>query len=263
MKTNHYFFIICFLLVQLMFSNVLVMNGLTHVYSGRSGETITGEVILINSSSIEQRVTFDLNDALFSCSKDRVFSDTESHSKSSRSWFMGNLMDITLAAKERFVYKFDIQIPKNQDINGSFWSVLMVNIEQPIKEETLNAQIGLDTKISYAIGLLTHVNSFEEMNMDFQSIDLIKDTDDFKKQLEIKLINESAFIEVVKLSLEVYNTHGDLVLTNNSKRVLNFPGFCKDYSLDVSELPIGEYECVLIAEAREEFIGTNFSLKLE
>ena len=39
-------------------ANVIVVNGLTHKFSGVSGQTFKGEVILINPTSIDQGVIF-------------------------------------------------------------------------------------------------------------------------------------------------------------------------------------------------------------
>ena len=73
MKTVFLTLIIFTFFITSVYSNVIIINGLTHIYSGLSGDTIRGEVILINSSTNEQRVTFELNEALFSCTSDRVF----------------------------------------------------------------------------------------------------------------------------------------------------------------------------------------------
>tara|TARA_R110002050_G_scaffold116847_2_gene233395 strand:+ start:43159 stop:43950 length:792 start_codon:yes stop_codon:yes gene_type:complete len=258
--TTLIFFIFCIYNAQ---SSVVVLNGLTHVYKGISGDVIIGEVILVNNSNIEQRVTFDLNDAIFSCSSNRFFTNETTHSQSSKDWFRAELMNKTLMPKEKYIYKYTITIPNDQNIKGSFWSMLMVNIEKPIKEEALNNNVGLDTKIRYAVALLTNVNSYDEVNLDFKNIDFNEDSNSAKKELNVKIFNESLFIEGVRLTLEVYNNEGIKIYESITDRNMAFPGFCKDYQLDISDLPQGEYECVLIADSREEFLGANITLTID
>jgi hypothetical protein len=262
---RHIFFtsILLLLFVNQSYSSVVIINGLTHVYSGFSGDQLQGEIILLNTTGFEQRVSFKLNDAIFSCESERFFSEEISHSQSSITWFNGSLMDKVLAPNEKYIYRFSINIPKDPSLRGSFWTALMINIEKPIREEKLNKKIGLDTKIRYAVGLLTNVNNFTEVNLEFQNLDLKQNTSTSEKSLLIKLINESLFIEGVKLTLEIYNQNGEKVLEVNTKRKMVFPGFCKEYDIDISQLEEGNYEGILMADARKQFVGTNVSLTIE
>ena len=220
-------------------------------------------MILINNSSEEQRVTFDLSEAHFSCTNNRVFSKYPSHPNSSSDWFKSNLSNKVLGPKEKYIYHFKIEIPKKTTLQGSYWSVLMVNVEKPIKENFLNQKIALDTKVRYAIGLVTNVNEFDEIDIDFKNIQLKENDKSTVKHLKITITNKSLFVEGVKLSLEVYNKEGTKVHEFISDRNMAFPGFCRDYSIDISSLANGEYECVLIADSRDDFIGTNISLTVK
>ncbi len=249
------------LFVNLTYSSVIVTNGLTHIYSGISGTQIQGEIILLNNSDEEQTVSFSLHEAIFSCTGDRTFSTTQSHLKSSLKWFDGSLMDKVLKSREQYSYKFIINIPKDQTLRGTFWNMLMVDIEKPIKKEKLAKNIGLNTKMRYAIALITNVNSLDEVSLDFQKVDIDKTTDN--KNLIVKIANQNSFIEGVKLSLEVYDSEGENIFQKTTKRGLVFPGFCKDYTINISELPKGNYTCLLVADSREKFIGTNVSLAID
>ena len=256
-----YLIIALSLFVNLTYSSVVVTNGLTHIYSGMSGTQIQGEVILLNNSDIEQTVSFSLHEAIFSCTGDRTFSTTQSHLKSSLKWFDGSLMDKVLNPREQYTYKFIINIPKDQALRGTFWNMLMVDIEKPIKKEKLAQNIGLNTKMRYAIALITNVNSLDEVSLDFQKVDIDKTTGN--KNLTIKIANQHSFIEGVKLSLEVYDSEGKNIFQKTTIRGLVFPGFCKDYIIDISDLPTGNYECLLVADSREKFVGTNISLAID
>ncbi|AOW20492.1 hypothetical protein LPB138_07305 [Urechidicola croceus] len=246
-----------------MYANVAITNGLTHIYKGNSGDVISGEVILMNGSDQEQLVTFELNEAIFSCETNRIFTNEYSHPKSSTDWFNGKVLNKVLGPKEKYVYTYTIEMPNDKSLRGSYWTVLKVNLEKPIREESINGNIGLDTKITYAVALLTHVNDYDELSLDFENINLKEDAQNLKKELEVKLINNSLFIEGIKLSLEIYDNNGVKVHEGKTDRNLTFPGFCRDFLIDVSSLPNGKYECVLIADSREEFIGTNISLTID
>lgn len=239
-------------------SSVIILNGLTHTHNAVPGEMIQGEIVIMNTSDSEQRITFRLNDVIFSCGNSRVFTADSTHIQSSKSWFRGSLMDRMLLPKEKYTYKYAIDVPATK-LDGSFWNALMIEVVNPIKEERLTAKIDLDTKIRYGIGLITNINRIYELEVEFDSVDLAKDESDHNV-LIVNLFNPSNYVEGLKLSLEVYNSNGKKVFETTSKRPIVFPNMCMEFSLDLKDLGNGEYECILIADSREEYVGTNLSL---
>lgn len=248
--------------ITIIQANVVIINGLTHSYSGVSGQTFQGEVVLANTSNKEQRVTFGLSEALYNCEEGRMFVENANHKNSSTNWFEGAVAEKVLLAKEKYTFKFSITIPNDVSLNGSYWTTLMINVDKPIKEEVVN-NIGLDTMIRYAVRLLTDVNIKEEVAIDFKSVNLKLNKQNNKRQLDVKVLNESIFIENVKLTLEVYDVNGTKVIETATNRSKIFPNVCRDFSIDVSNLPIGNYQCIILADSREEFIGTNVNLTIE
>ena len=262
MKNYTWFFIIFVLFsFKFTFASVSITNGLTHKYKADNGETIEGEIILLNASQLNQRVTFSLNNAILSCNDKTYFTASQTHSKSSNTWFKSAVSEKILAPGESYVYRFSLHVPVNT-LDGSYWSIIMVNIEKPIKEQMLQEKIGVLSKIRYAIQLLTDVNQLDEMHLEFDKIALnIKIPK--KKQLEVVLNNQGQFIESTSVILEVYNNSGIKLETIEAKVKNIFPNACKAFVLDVSNLNPGEYECIVLAKSRDEYSGTNLSLSIE
>lgn len=248
--------------IALLHANVIVVNGLTHTYSGVSGQTFQGEVVLVNPTEVDQRVLFSLSEAIYNCESGRAFVEDLDHKNSSTSWFDGSVLDKVLASKEKYIYKYSITIPYDATLKGSYWTTLMVDVDKPIREETANG-IGLNTKMRYAIRLLTDVNVKEDVEIDFTNIELKLNTQKNKRELVVKMLNGTVFIENVKLTLEVYDAGGNRVLETETKRLAVFPEVCRDFIVDVSGLPDGNYQCIILANSREEFVGTNVDLTIE
>ncbi|PIB34031.1 hypothetical protein BFP72_00590 [Reichenbachiella sp. 5M10] len=242
--------------------SVTVLNGLSHMYSGQSGEEIRGHVVLLNTSDQTERVRFELNEAIFSCDSSRVFTNREAHSQSSSAWFASDVMDKELAPNEQYIYDYSIHIPEDESLQGSYWTVLMVSVENSVSAEQLMSGVSIDSKVRYAIGLMTHVNAFDQVQLDFDDVELALDTLDYAQALDIRLKNDGQFIEGVSLILEVYDMDGEKVTDIYSDRNMVFPGVCKRYLMDISSLPDGEYYCLLLANARDEYAGTSISLTL-
>lgn len=241
-------------------ANVIVLNGLTHSYSGVSGQVFEGEVVLANTSTVEQRVSFSLNEAIYDCNKGRAFVEGVNHINSSTNWFNGAVSEKILEPKEKYIFKYSITVPSSTTLDGSFWTTLMINVDKPIREETV-ANIGLDTKIRYAVRILVDVNIPEDVNFNFKSIN-IKSNNTSKRQLIIKVLNDSKFIENVKLSLEFYNKEGEKVYEIQTNRSKVFPKVCREFLIDISDLSIGVYQCLILADARDEYIGTQMDIAI-
>lgn len=245
------------------FASVIILNGLTHVFSGNSGDELRGEVVLLNSSDEEQMVFFEINEVLFSCETPRIFTDKNPHEQSSSNWFLGESMSVLLSPREKYVYRFSMLVPKNKIEAGSYWSMLMITVENPIRQETLTNSVGLDTKIRYGVGLLTHVGNFDSVDLGFGSIELDTDSTHTRKTLSVSIKNAGDFIEGVAMTLEIYDAGGKKIKKFETKRNMVFPGFCRSYDINISELPAGEYQCLLLADSRDDFTGTNLPLILK
>ena len=244
------------------FSGVLIVNGLTHTYEGSSGDRVRGEIILQNTSNIDQLVTFDLNEAIFSCSEFRKFTKDMSHERSSLTWFEGNLGDKVLAPNERFVYRFSINIPEDATLKGSYWNMVMIQVEKPMQQQQSNA-VALNSKMQYAVGVMTNVNNIEDLDLTFTSIDFLPEAGLPSKNLSVNLENENLFVEDVKLLLEIYDATGTKIMEKSTVRNLIFPGFCQEFIIDLTSLAKGNYQCMLIADSREEYVGANINLNIE
>lgn len=263
MKIKFILTIVFILLAKSLFAGVAITNGLTHVYNGVSGNVISGEIILVNTTEIDQRITFNIQDAIYSCTRTRIFSEDITHSFSSKKWFSANTMEKVLKPKEKYVYRFSVTIPKDKNLRGTYWSVVMVNVEKPVDEGVVKNGVQLNSKIRYAVGLYTNVNSLDAVDLDFDTITLNKDKETKNKSLDIKILNNSVFIQGVKLTLEVYNDQGVKVHEVITGRSLTIPGACRNFKIELTNVPKGNYQCVLIADSKKEFVGTNVSLNIE
>lgn len=237
-------------------ANVTVINGLTHVHQGVSGERIQGELIVINTSKVDQSINLELSDAHFSCTADRTFSSDSSHMQSSMTWLTLPFQSMVLAAGERRSIPYEVQIPSDLPGLGSFWSVIMVNVDQPIAERVMENNLGLSSKIRYAIGVITHINEPSGFNLSFTGASMDKN------KLELEVQNQGTYLEGVKITLEIYNNSSELVDVISTDRNMVFPGFCRKYLLDLSMIPSGSYQVIVVANNKKEYVGTTVELNL-
>jgi hypothetical protein len=250
-------FLFLVLSIQVSNANIVVLNGLTHVHQSASGQLITGIIKLKNAGESEQRVIIYFNDLFQECGKETVLTADDSHNNSIKSWLTTNVNEHVFLANEEYELIYTINVPNDVAIDGSYWGVLMVEIEKPIKEDELEYGVKLESKVRYGIQIIADINERTPSELEFYDIKI--EEPDGNKLINVNLKNLGSFYVEPTLMLEVFNGNGEQAKKVEVKFKKVYPNSCKSFSLDISGLPKGAYTAVLVAD-----YGKNiYSIDLE
>lgn len=238
-------------------ANVVILNGLTHVHQSSSGQLITGVIRLKNTSGTEQRVIIYFNDLFQECGKETVLTADSTHNNSIKNWLSTNVNEHVFQANEEYELIYTINVPNDVAIDGSFWGVLMVEIEKPIKEDELQYGVKLESKVRYGIQIIADINKRTPSELEFYDIKI--EEPDGNKIIQIDLKNLGTYYVQPTLILEVFNTNGEQVKKVEVKFKKVYPNSCKGFTMDISGLPKGAYTAVLVADYGENI----YSIDLE
>ena len=259
-------FILQFLLLLSVesFSGVVVLNGLTHVHSAEAGSQITGKVKIRNDSPKDNRIIIYKQDLILSCDKMAVFeyADINTNPKSMGNWLRYNVDEKILSPNEEFDLSYSINVPKDLDQKGSYWTVLMIEGADPIREkESTSIEVG--SKIRYAVQFITELGSYESPKLQFENIEYKKLSNNTSNVLQVKLKNIGQFTSQTKVLLEIYDSNGTRlnVFQGSVRRI--YPNLCNIFELEVKNLPTGIYDGVIIADNGTDLFGSNVSIKIE
>ena len=246
------------------FSGVVVLNGLTHVHSGDAGSQISGKVKIRNDSSKETRIVIYKQDLMLSCDKTAIFEykDINTNPRSMGNWLQVNIDEKILSPYEEYDLSYSINVPKNVKEKGSFWTILMVEGADPIREqESQTLQVG--SKIRYAIQLITELGSFESPKLQFENVEYKKQLENSNNIVQIKLKNIGQYSAQTMVILEIYDSKGTKlkVFKDSIRRI--YPNLCNVFELEIKGLPKGIYDGVIIADNSKDLFGTNVSIKIE
>jgi hypothetical protein len=248
-----------FLVFSFQISNagVVILNGLTHVHQSASGQLVTGIIRMKNTDETEQRVIVYFNDLFQECGKETVLTADNSHNNSIKNWLTTNVNEHVFKANEEYELIYTINVPNDVEIDGSFWGVLMVEIEKPIKEDELEYGVKLQSKVRYGIQIIADINERTPSELEFYDIKI--EGNDGNKLINVDLKNLGTFYVEPTLILEVFNSNGLQEKKVEVKFKKVYPNSCKAFSLDISGLPKGAYTAVLVAD-----YGKNiYSIDLE
>jgi len=252
--------LVSFILIAVnSFSNVVVLNGLTHVHKTNSGEIITGIIKLKNTKNTEQRVIIYFNDLFQQCGEETILTKDASHDNSILNWFSTNINERVLKGNEEYELLYTINVPENSTIKGSYYGVLMVEIEKPIKEDALNYGVKLESKVRYGIQIIADVNERTPSELEFYDIK-IEDIET-SKIINVDIQNKGDFYVQPTLVLEVFNENGEQAKKMELKFKKIYPNSCKAFSLDISDLPKGAYTAILVADYGENMFAIDLEFE--
>lgn len=254
------FFLISFCFIYLFSSaNVVVLNGLTHVHKTSSGQIISGVVKLKNTKDTEQRIIVYFNDLFQECGKETVLTSDFSHKNSIAKWFSTNVNERVLKANEEYELLYTINVPEGTDIKGSFWGVLMVEIEKPIKEDDLEYGVKLESKVRYGIQIIADINERTQSGLEFYNLEI--EELNSTKIINVDVQNIGEFYVQPTLVLEVFNENGEQAKKLEVKFKKIYPNSCKAFSLDISDIPKGAYTAVLVADYGENMYAIDLEFE--
>lgn len=264
MKKTSILLLLLFFSIQ-AFSGVVVLNGLTHVHSGEAGSVISGKIKIRNDSPKENRIIVYKQDLVLSCNNVSIFEykDINTNPRSMGSWLTVNVDEKILSPHEEYELSYSINVPENITQKGSYWTVLMVEGADPIRESENNSlQVG--SKIRYAVQLITELGSFESPTLQFENVEYKKGIDVTSNNIvQVKLKNIGQYSTQTKVLLEIYDSQGTKlkVFQGSVRRI--YPNLCNVFELEIKDLPKGIYDGVIIADNSKDLFGSNVSIKID
>lgn len=262
---KNFFFLLTALFVSVTLSaSVLVTNGLTHIHEVSRGQKLTGEVSLKNVGKSDQRVLIYFKDLKVGCDTLSLnLKEPGTQERSNANWISTAYEEVVIKPGDEFPLKYKIDVPQNGLGEGTFWSALMVEVKNPIDTNQNEKGLHISSNIRYAIQLITNLSTNAEAQIDFFDVNLTDNEQKEGKALTVRLNNSSIKLLRLELKLELYNTSGEMVYSNDGEKRKLYPGQCKDFTLPLKEVPSGTYQAVLIADCGASgLFGTTVDLQL-
>lgn len=250
---------ILFLLLSLhSLASIVVLNGLSHTHEGVNGVTITGKITVRNNGKKEARIMIYNEDLMVSCDKPVDYGKINSHERSLGSWIKTNIEEKVLQSNEVYDIMYTLTVP--EDRKGSFWSVIMIEGADPVKEDVENG-VKIDSKVRYAILVIGHAEAVESPKISFEQMK-ITPKDSVSQALSVKLKNNGIFVVPARLSVEIYDDAGKKLKTVESAPKRVYPEKCTEFELVIKDIPKGKYVGVLIADNGKDLYGANINLEI-
>lgn len=237
----------------------MILNGLSHTHDGAGGATVSGKITVQNNGKKEAKILIYREDMVVSCDKPVDYDKINSHDRSLGDWMQTNVEEKWLQSGEVYDVTYTVTVPDG--VKGSYWSVVMIEGADPVKEDLIEKGVRIDSKVRYAVLVIANAGPVESPGIGFAGIK-VSPKDSSSRVLQVKLRNNGLFVARTRLSIEIYDDAGKKIKTGESPARRTYPGKCTDFELVIKDLPKGKYEGVLIADNGKDLYGANMGLEV-
>ncbi|WAC14701.1 hypothetical protein [Dyadobacter pollutisoli] len=243
-------------------ASVVILNGLSHTHTLSSVDTpVQGVIRVKNEGPKESRIVVYRQDLVPECGKGFSYPQAGSHARSLGNALKTNVDEKLLASNEEYDLRYVIGMDKDKTSPGTYWEVVMVEVGEPIRERQKNG-IEVSSSVRYAIQVIVDVASFESPELTYENVTFNK-VPDQQGSLNITLKNKGVFGIRASVVLEVYDASGNKVKTTEPINRMLYPGHCSTFEIALNNLPRGKYDCVIVADTKQDLFGSNISLQIE
>lgn len=258
------FFIILMLSSYFVKANIVILNGLSHIYKVENGQIYKGKISIENTSNEPQNIKFFLQDFGYQSDGSILYNTPNTNNKSNAEWIKLNTNLINLKAKQKTEILYEITVPKQVADVGSYWSVIIVEPVDNIKPSNETQGVNITSIVRYAIQIITDIDSEKaKPNLKFEGIKIEKE--DKLQILKIAVANEGNLYCKPSIAIEIYDKkNGDKVATFSSLPMGLLPQTSKSFYIDISKMPPEKYNAVLIAtDSDENAFALNVELEIK
>lgn len=246
---------------------VCVIGGMTRESKLQLGGKTEGKIMLRNVGKEAREVKMYQTDYSFAADGTTVYGEPGSMARSNAAWITYSPHQLTIQPGETALVYFSVQVPSNNKLIGSYWSVLMAEQLpqgaldlQRNKPETVS--IGVRTVMRYAIQIVTHIGDTGKYAVKFAN-----------RQIQVKEHQRLLWVDVENIGehgmrptlwTEIYDENGVSLGRFDGNRLRIYPGCSARFEVDLSQLPAGKFKALLVADNGDDNVfGTQCQFELK
>ncbi|MFK7933366.1 MAG: hypothetical protein AB8G22_07640 [Saprospiraceae bacterium] len=264
MKHNQVLFALLFCLLTTFSAQagVVILNGLSHIHQVNLGENYRGSIQIRNSGNADQDVKLYLRDYRFHHNGDAFYDEPNYHERSNTDWITLTPTLVTLKPYEERTIFYEINVPAEVKLDGTFWSVIMV---EGIKDlgKTASGGVSINTQVRYAVQVATNMGETGTRELEFIGAE-IKKLPDATKRLFVNVENKGERLLQPTMQVEIFDEGGNSVGQFTADRRKVYPETSTRFFVNLPQLPIGKYQALLLADCSDEDVfGINVELSVD
>jgi hypothetical protein len=252
--------LIFILAVVLVRADILIINGLTHIFQASPGQVLSGVIELQNNSTDPARVRIYLSDYFFYHTGSTEYPEAGSLQRSNANWIELQTPEITVPGNSNLTYSFSAVVPSDESLSGTYWAVIMVEPIDDFKDDEVEG-ITVRTKTRYAIQVVTNFGEPQVKSVAILGRSLSKNNGLYSLNMDIQ--NTGNWWMRPELSASVFNQSGETVGEFRGNSIRLYPGTSGHFVVSFVDLVPGDYRVLALIRDGEDVWGAQYSMKIE
>ncbi|MFP4459748.1 MAG: hypothetical protein ACLFSQ_09195 [Candidatus Zixiibacteriota bacterium] len=254
-------FFIILLLPIIIFAGLNVTSKLTKQYFTESGEVINGEIKVRNTGAERKTMKAYLQDYTFSSDGSNNYGKPGSIERSNANWITINPDQAVIDPYTTVNIDYKITVPKDASLQGSYWSMIIVEELAEAAPELKENSIGLVINKRFGVQIITNFGTEIEPEIKFTNTELVDESG--KKFIMLDIENTGEISVRSTLKVEVYDMDGNYIDLFKGEDKRTYPGTSVNLRCDLSKLKAGKYKAIVMADCgNNNIFGSNVNLEL-
>lgn len=244
------------------FCEISVSQSLVHEFYVKPNSTYSGVIIITNSENKKQRTKVYQSDYLFSANGKNQF-DTPAGNlpRSNANWISFSPRSFTIPPKDIFKVEYEIKVPKDSTLIGSYWSLFLVEGIPDKSKRSVDDKHKLFIISRIGIQIVTHIGNTGTRELTFLDLQFLEKEQ--KRILQVDVENTGERFLHPYLWVELYDLQGKFVGKYETSKLRTYPGTSVRFNVDLTEVPSGSYQALIVADCGgDDLFGANVNLEI-
>ena len=240
-------------------ASIEVVGSLKQVQTANAGEVYKGQIKLQNNGDYPQEVKIYQTDYRFNYEDYTFYDEPGSHNRSNANWIQFSPKTTVVNANETQFIQYEVAVPGNDTLKGTYWSVIMVEGVNPI-DPAQAGQLSINTVTRYAIQIVTEVGNKGAGTLRFFEPSILKEGD--KLFLAVDIINNGDHFISPEVSVEFFDEKGTSIKKITVPKKGIFPTTSTRFRLDLDGLEGNKtYQTIIVAAGKDDDVfGMQYTL---
>jgi len=244
----------------------LLRGELTHEFSLLPGSSHYGTIDLQNTGTQIEEVKLYQTDYRSSGDGKSFYEDPGTNPRSNASWISLSPRRFFVPPGETYTISYAISIPDDETMEGTYWSVLMIEPVPPESPESQQADpsetsVGIRTVLRYGLRFVTHIGDTGTVSPEITNAVL-----NVGPEIpELKLTVANSGTRALKLDVwaELYDAAGQLANRLDAVSGGVFPDSSRRFLIKLRDVEPGDYTALVVLDAGEnDVFGVSLPLAL-
>jgi hypothetical protein len=248
------------------YARLHVLSELTHDYTVTPGDEIKGSIDLKNNSPDDMVVRLYFRDYSFNSEGKTFYLNPGQLDRSNASWIKLEYTRINIPANKRITLQYTINVPNNQDLEGTYWSILMVEPianELVMKSQQEKVNVGIQESVRFGVQMITSIAGTGKKQISFTKAGLSFDNNG-NLILNVDLQNRGDLWVRPNVWANIYRNDGTQVGKFEGTRMRMFPETGIRQKINLGNLKAGKYMALVVADNNDEYVvGAEYKLTVE